>query len=86
LFDTLQTCAVPSTKILVHDADANGLRPNLGRNAAPDVVDELASRRLVLDGDWATHELDREAYTKACARLDAKYRGLVEALLAGLPR
>ncbi|MFN8061080.1 MAG: hypothetical protein U0Q12_18115 [Vicinamibacterales bacterium] len=86
VYSALHACAVPSTKFFVQDMGADGLHANVTRDAVPDVVYELATRQIILDGDWRKHELDRAGYASVSEKLDARYARLLTILLGQLER
>lgn len=86
VYTALHSCAVASTKFFVQDMGADGLRSHPARDVAPDIVYELASRQILLDGDWRKQELDRAGYASVAEKLDARYSRLLTILLERLER
>jgi hypothetical protein len=80
----LHACADPASKFFVHDMDADGLHDNLDRRRTPDIVYELASRQILLDGDWRAHELGKAEYLDLARRLETRYARLLGLLAARL--
>lgn len=84
VYADLHACADPASKFFVHDMDADGLHDNLDRRRTPDIVYELASRQILLDGDWRAHELEKAEYLDLARRLEARYARLLGLLAARL--
>jgi len=84
LYADLHACAEAPSKLFVHDMGGDGLHANLDGDRVPDVVYEMAAHRILLDGDWRTHELTKEGYTELWLRLDARYDRLLDLLAATL--
>jgi hypothetical protein len=71
----------PSSRIFVEDLGANGLVGRPDRDAPADVY-EVAGTRVVFDRDWKAQGLSEDDYMKAYADADARYAGMLSALLA----
>jgi hypothetical protein len=81
IYTDLNSASIPSTRVLVMDMGADGLKAKKDETRF-DTCD-TATKSYVFDGDWKKQSLSSEAeYDKAFADADARYAKMLAALVA----
>jgi hypothetical protein len=79
----LNSASVPETKTFIMDAGADGLRAKRVENQGFDTFDS-GGKAMTFDGEWRKQKITEDDYNKAFAEADAKYAGMLKALIAEL--
>jgi hypothetical protein len=81
----LNSASVPSSKVFIQDAGADGLKAKHDEGQASDTF-EAANKPMVFDGDWKKQKLSEQDYMKAFSSADERYAAILTALLAQLKK
>jgi hypothetical protein len=81
----LNSASIPSSKIFIQDAGADGFKTKNGDNQAFDTYEE-GGKAMAFDGDWKKQKMSEQDYMKAFASADARYSQILMALLAQLKK
>jgi len=81
----LNSASVPSTKVFIQDAAADGLKSKITENQPFDQYEE-GGKPIAFDGDWKKQKMNEQDYMKAFANADDKYSQILVALLAQLKK
>jgi hypothetical protein len=81
----LNSASVPSSKILVSDLGADGLRARRENNRPFDTVD-MSGKSYAFDGDWDKAKISQDEYTKSFQMSDTEYARMLEALVSELKK
>jgi hypothetical protein len=84
-FSDLSGASVVSTKVLIEDSHADGIRLNPGKEAF-DIVTRANDAPVHLDGKWKDKKMTEEAYGKLFQDAESDYRKMLEALIAELKK
>ena len=80
----LNAASDPSTKILVEDLMANGLRARREDDEPFDSFSEGHGERYAFDGQWRTRRIQEEEYFKTFNRVEEQYAYMLEVLIGQL--
>ncbi|MFN2448086.1 MAG: hypothetical protein ABR606_21190 [Vicinamibacterales bacterium] len=81
----LNSAAVPSTKVLINDLGADGLRPRRENNQPFDQQD-AGGKGISFDGNWREDKMSEQDYMKIYSAADQGYAEALEALIAQLKK
>jgi hypothetical protein len=77
----LSSASVPTSKVLIEDMKADGLRPKREGNDPFDIYNTRGSDRTTFDGEWKKHKMSEEDYMKLYAEAEAHYVRMLTALI-----
>lgn len=80
----LNSASDPSTKVLVTDLGANGLRPRRNGDDDPFDMQDMPGRSIRFDGRWRDQKLSEQEYLAIYAESDKAYAEALAALVAYL--
>jgi len=85
IYIDLNSASVPTTRVLIEDLGADGLKAKRTENQPYDSY-ELAGKRTAFDGDWKKQNLSEDDYMKAFSAAEERYTQMLTALLAQLKK
>jgi hypothetical protein len=80
----LSAASDPSTKVLIEDLRADGIRALRASNEPFDVYTRGSAGSFAFDGDWKKRKLSEEEYRKTFGEADTEYVRMLESLIAQL--
>jgi hypothetical protein len=78
----LSGASAPSSRVVVQDLGADGLRARPQEGQSVDVYTRGTENAFVFDGDWKRLRLREEAYRATFAEAESEYEQMLRALLA----
>lgn len=82
----LNAATDPSTKVLVEDLQANGLKPDRDDDEPFDSYTKGGGTRVAFDGEWRRHKLSEDEYRQTFADAEAQYARMLEVLIGELKK
>ena len=80
----LSAASDPTTKVLIEDLRADGIRPIRAEDQPFDVYTRGTTGAFPFDGEWKKRKLSEEEYRKTFGEADAEYVRMLESLIAQL--
>jgi hypothetical protein len=77
----LSGASAPSSRVLIQDLGADGLRARPEEGQSVDVYTRGAESPFVLDGDWKRRKLREEAYRATFDQAESEYAQMLQALI-----
>lgn len=83
-YQDLYGASDPSTRSIIEDLRADGLRAERLKDGPADVYTSAGATPVYFDGDWKRHKLSEAAYRTTFEEADASYGRMIDVLVAAL--
>jgi hypothetical protein len=83
-YQDLYGASDPSTRFVIEDLRADGLRAEKGVKGPFDVYTRAGAEPVYFDGEWRRHKLTEDAYKSAFAQADTSYAQMLSVLVTAL--
>jgi hypothetical protein len=82
----LNAATDPSTRVVIEDIEANGLRARRASKESFDFYTKGTGSRMAFDGEWKKQKVSEEQYFTTFTEADSAYTQMLESLIAEAKR